>query len=534
MTTIAAGASGAYTFSGGETVIVQLDPGEVAELDVLSSTGQQRLGGLITSTRAIGPFVAGDVMALTAVRGAVDWTIQYAPSAQPASLTSSQVAAGSTHPMTGVISRGAVAIVGDSLVAFGDVAGALTQTASGVLAVTGGKTSCSVLAWTDAYLKSGRLDLITNRGVGSTLIDGTATKSVLGTNIPQIGDGATAGALTDAAHGIWVHSGVNHLSTTNDPAAPTAAAIVQKVRRMLGILAPRKAWVVVEGIYPLGLNSPASHYARHTEVPIINAGIAAACAQYPNVIYLDPSILSNDGGVTGDPKYYLASDLLHLNTYGAQTLGYDYARRQLPGQLTLLSAFRSAKTVLMPEMAGTSGGKTANTGIINGTVPGNMRVINLAGSPTVNLTTANNRLTMAIDNTAQLTSATVTLDLNSRTAYLGSLALNDVIVSSATISVTNPVGLLGHDLYLSQNFDDGVGATRIDVSAMAQSNQELINGNAPKFSPASYGPITLRTQPFTIASALTSLNTRLTIILAAGGSVTVDFGDLTLDAVVAA
>src|ERR1051326_3267723 len=309
MTTITAGNSGSYTFSGGETVTVQLDQGETAKLDVLSAAGVQRSSSMITSTRAIGPFAAGDVMTLTAQRGNVDWTLSYESAGQRSFLTGPQVANGATTPMTGVIARGSVAVCGDSLPAFGDVAGALTQTASGILAATGGKTACSVPGWTDAYLRNGRLDLISNRGVGSTLIDGTATNSVLGTNTPQLGNGSGAGSLTDAAHGVWVHSGVNHLSTTNDPSAPTAAQIVQKMRRLLGILAPRKSWVVVEGIYPIGLNSAATHYARHTEIPIINAGIQAACALYPNVIYLDPSILSIDGGATGDPKYYLASDL---------------------------------------------------------------------------------------------------------------------------------------------------------------------------------------------------------------------------------
>jgi hypothetical protein len=482
-------------------------------------------GNMIVSADSLGSGVTYDLTSATDLMASNANGVRQVVARIPAGMTSA--------PLAPIIVHGNTSICGDSLVAFGDVAGALTQTAAGVLAATGGKTACSVLAWVDAHLKSGRIDLVSNRGVGSTLIDGTATNSVLGTNTPQFGNGSGAGVLTDASRLLWIHSGVNHLSTTNDPSAPTATAIAQKFRRMIGIAASRKPAVVVEGIYPIGLGSGATHYARRFDIPLINAQVAAFCAQFPNVVYLDPSILSIDGGATGDPKYYLASDGLHLNGYGAFTLGKDYAQ-QLEGRVWIIPGYRPVKTVLMPEMAGTSGGKTPNTGVINGTVPGNMRAINLAGSPTVTLVTQNNRLYATIDNSAQASSATFTVDLNSRTAYIGNLALNDVITASATLNVTNPVGLRAHDMYLSQNFDDGVGATRIDVSAMAQSNQELINGNSAQLPPHSYGQITLRTQPFTIASALTNLNVRFTFIVAAFGSVTVDIGDLTVDAVVAA
>jgi hypothetical protein len=216
-------------------------------------------------------------------------------------------------------------------------------------------------------------------------------------------------------------------------------------------------------------------------------------------------------------------------------LGREYAR-QIEGRCVIFPAFRSAKTVLMPEMAGTSGGKTPNSGVINGTMPGNMRLTigsgSTAGWPIITLTTANNRLTAVIDNTGNLVATqNITIDLNNRTAYNGNLANGDIVIASATLGITNPVGLRRHDLILTQN-SEGAG-TLMAISAMAQSNQELINGNVPVLPPQSYGPITLRTQPVTLNDTLASLNVALSLQIAAGGSVTIDYGDLTLDAVVA-
>jgi hypothetical protein len=149
----------------------------------------------------------------------------------------------------------------------------------------------------------------------------------------------------------------------------------------------------------------------------------------------------------------------------------------------------------------------------------------------VSLTTLNNRLYIAVDNTGGV-ACQVTLGLNSGTSMLGNLANGDVVVASGTISVTNPVGLRKHDLIMTQNFS-GVG-TLMAISAMAQSNQELINGNVAVLPPFSYGPLTLRTQPVTLNDTLASINVQLDTLWAAGGSGTIDVGDLTLDAVVAA
>lgn len=420
--------------------------------------------------------------------------------------------------------RGSVTVAGDSLIAFGDVTGANTQTAAGVLTGSGGKTSASVLAWADGFLGGSHFVLYANRGVGSTTID-TGSNSLIGATTPQL-----AAAFTDRSEVLWLHSGVNHLNPTIDPAAPTVAQIVQKMRRLLGVASPRKSRIVLEGVYPIGLNSAVNQYLRKSDIPLINAGFRQVCAQFSNCTFLDPVVLSTDGGATGDPKFYLA-DLLHVNTYGAMTLGQSYAQ-QLRNTLNVLPAYRPTKTVLLPEMAGTSGSAVPNNGVITGTVPGNMRVTigtgSTSGWPKVALTTANNRLTLNIDNSGGLVAASVIVGFNSGTSYLGTLANGDTVIASCTINVSNPVLLKMHDLIFSQNFS-GVG-TLAAISAMAQSQQEISSGLVT-FPPTSYGRLSLSTQPFTLNDTLASVNLQFSTLWGAGGSGTIDLGDLAYDAV---
>jgi len=80
MTTVAAGSSSTYTFTGSQSVSVTLDPGETALVEI-------RRGGVIissqqvTGSRTLGPYISGDVMSLTAIRGTVDYSVSDATSA---------------------------------------------------------------------------------------------------------------------------------------------------------------------------------------------------------------------------------------------------------------------------------------------------------------------------------------------------------------------------------------------------------------------------------------------------------------------
>ena len=74
MTTISAGASGSYTFAQNEQALISPAQGEACQLTVLRS-GVVIDSRRVTTEKVIGPFSAGDVMTLTAQRGAVDYTV---------------------------------------------------------------------------------------------------------------------------------------------------------------------------------------------------------------------------------------------------------------------------------------------------------------------------------------------------------------------------------------------------------------------------------------------------------------------------
>lgn len=74
MTTVSAGASGSYTFAANEQATISPTQGEACEVEVRRA-GALIAGRRITTELSIGPFDAGDVMQLTAQRGAVDYTI---------------------------------------------------------------------------------------------------------------------------------------------------------------------------------------------------------------------------------------------------------------------------------------------------------------------------------------------------------------------------------------------------------------------------------------------------------------------------
>lgn len=75
MTTVSAGTASTYTFSQGESVTVSPDAGEAAQV-IVTCAGVQKAGTVITATRTLGPFNAGDLLSVTALRGDVDYTVQ--------------------------------------------------------------------------------------------------------------------------------------------------------------------------------------------------------------------------------------------------------------------------------------------------------------------------------------------------------------------------------------------------------------------------------------------------------------------------
>lgn len=72
MPTVAAGSTASYTLPSQQQITLTFDQGERAEWEVRRS-GTLVASGSATTTRTIGPFNAGDVLSITASRGAVDY-----------------------------------------------------------------------------------------------------------------------------------------------------------------------------------------------------------------------------------------------------------------------------------------------------------------------------------------------------------------------------------------------------------------------------------------------------------------------------
>lgn len=80
MTTITQGNSGSYTFAANEYINLIITPGNQADVIVRSAAGVLEYGSTSYSSESIGPYSAGDVLTITAIRGSVDYTIStYTP-----------------------------------------------------------------------------------------------------------------------------------------------------------------------------------------------------------------------------------------------------------------------------------------------------------------------------------------------------------------------------------------------------------------------------------------------------------------------
>jgi len=75
MTTVSAGTTGNFTFVTNDSLLLTLDAGEVASVNVSSAAGKTKFQAEIRKTQVIGPFVIGDVAKITAERGDIDYLV---------------------------------------------------------------------------------------------------------------------------------------------------------------------------------------------------------------------------------------------------------------------------------------------------------------------------------------------------------------------------------------------------------------------------------------------------------------------------
>jgi len=242
MTAVSAGASSTYTFTATQTVTITLDPNERAVVSV-TRAGRVIYNNRISSPQTIGPFLAADVMVITAYGAAIDYTIN-----GYASQTSGTAGAGSG--LLADIPTASASNIGYIYVATDDTNGATAYISNGVsfvqmaagVSAAAGITSC---LWADRGTAT--LGLIKNITDFAGQTGGNPNVLVIGdgTNWQPFGGsqwlmrnpnaiaGATPGTTSDAAtvpplvtpagfpnisnvltHELWYHGSATPIAAT--------------------------------------------------------------------------------------------------------------------------------------------------------------------------------------------------------------------------------------------------------------------------------------------------------------------------------
>lgn len=402
--------------------------------------------------------------------------------------------------------------VGDSLMAFQDAV-----RAGGTVS---GQTSQGIMSWAMSNLaKKIPYFIVSNRGTGSKTIDLVITEQ-----LPN--------ALADNSDILWVHAGVNNLNPSIDATLPTVAEIISRMDYLLSIC-QNVPIVILDAITPLGLGSISGAYPRRADIPLINTGYKALAVKYPNVVYNDiytPLAQDATSGLAID-NVTIASDKIHLSTYGAYVAGMA-SKATLESIPMALSRYHRASTSFqMPRITGTSGTKTANSGTINGDIATGYTCDIVTNSSGVVITgsvdEANQKQRLRIQN-GNASATVIRFGLTSLTDLTTGLVGGDIVRVGGTIDVISQSGLYRHDMGFIQN-PSGVP---VAFGSFQKSTGEDGTGDSfPFFPPA---PYTLSPDCHAVLTTTpTSLRHIFTFELASGGDVTVDLSKFTFEEVVA-
>lgn len=224
-----------------------------------------------------------------------------------------------------------VVTVGDSFLAFGDD--------------TTGTLSSSVIGWVNDYMRAG----------GNVGFDVTTRLAVNGYTLEQVIASQLGSAAVTAARTVWLHAGVNDLNATtanND----SIAAMYPLFKQILDTLYLVKDLIIVEGLTPINQAGTGTAGPRAYQHESVNAMLGHLCAQYPNVLFLNPydAILDATSNALNPVTNATRLDGIHPSTLGARLIGRAYAAKIL--ERIQLTRYKTKGVNLAPAFPQDAGG----------------------------------------------------------------------------------------------------------------------------------------------------------------------------------
>lgn len=236
----------------------------------------------------------------------------------------------------------------------------------------------SIVAWASSQLEVG-FNFETNRAIG-----GTTPADMVSGQVPA--------TVTDSSETVWIHTGVNGLSSTA-ATANTVEAIIGQFRSALDSLSPAKQCVIVDAVLPF----LASANPRTIEIPRLNTMLAALCREYPNVVFNDiyPALLDTTSLVGDAVTSNFFDNVIHPNTKGAQLCGKLSAKNL--ARVKVVPSYTSTLVAAVPDMTGTGGTAVPGSGTITGSIPSGIAVQVATGTADV-VTTIRTSTSTAVGN----------------------------------------------------------------------------------------------------------------------------------------
>jgi lysophospholipase L1-like esterase len=251
-----------------------------------------------------------------------------------------------------------VVTVGDSFLAFGEDA-------------TLGTLSSSVIGWVNDYMRAGG-------GVG---FDVTTRLAVNGYTLEQVISTQLGSAAATAARTVWFHAGVNDLNATtanND----TIAAMIPLFKQIFDTLCPVKDLVIVEGLSPINQAGTGTAGVRAYQHEAVNALLGHLCAQYPNILFLNPydATLDFTSNALNPVTNATRPDGIHPSSLGARLIARSYASKII--ERVQLTRYKTKGVNLAPAFPQDAGGTvTPGTFItVTGAPPTGWELLGVSGA----------------------------------------------------------------------------------------------------------------------------------------------------------
>lgn len=249
-----------------------------------------------------------------------------------------------------------VVTVGDSFLAFGNDAN--------------GSYSSSVLDWVNDYLRAG----------GNVGFDVTTRLAVNGWTLEQIISTQLGSAAVTAARTVWFHGGVNDLNATtanND----SIAALIPLYKQIFDTLSPVKDLIVVEGLTPVNQAGTGTAGPRAYQTESVNSLLNHLCAQYPNILFLNPydAVLDFTSNALAPVTNATRPDGLHPSSLGARLQARSYMPKIL--DRVQLTRYKSKGTNLAPTFPQDAGGTVTPGGFVTvtGAPPTGWELLGVSG-----------------------------------------------------------------------------------------------------------------------------------------------------------